>query len=230
MKKEKVYVAKRKVSEPKVAKVEKVAKPEVVATAPVVEADVIAENENSSITTAALDSTAARDTVIENLKYAAPRFQAAGMKLLVEAVNTRDIPGFFVVNTSQILDILDAVASDNVFLQYDVYHMSVMGEDVVRDPTRATGEEDDIIDESDGRGEDGTVSADETLELELELELDDDDDLELDDETGESGTRYPARSRESSTATFAGAWTTAGDARTGMSLFDGSLSPPKMLL
>ena len=38
VKKEKVYVAKRKVSEPKVAKVEKVAKPEVVATAPVVEA------------------------------------------------------------------------------------------------------------------------------------------------------------------------------------------------
>jgi hypothetical protein len=61
VKKEKVYVAKRKVSEPKVAKVEKVAKPEVVATAPVVEADVIAENENSSITTAALDSTAAVD-------------------------------------------------------------------------------------------------------------------------------------------------------------------------
>ena len=61
VKKEKVYVAKRKVSEPKVAKVEKVAKPEVVATAPVVEPEVIADSENSSITTAALDSTAAVD-------------------------------------------------------------------------------------------------------------------------------------------------------------------------
>jgi hypothetical protein len=60
VKKEKAYVAKRKVSEPKVAKVEKV-KPEVVATAPVVEPDVIADSENSSITTAALDSTAAVD-------------------------------------------------------------------------------------------------------------------------------------------------------------------------
>ncbi len=68
VKKEKVYVAKRKVSEPKVAKVEKVSKPEVVATAPIVEPDVIADSENSSITTAALetvDTTAsvATDTV-----------------------------------------------------------------------------------------------------------------------------------------------------------------------
>jgi hypothetical protein len=61
VKKEKVYVAKRKVSEPKVAKVEKVAEPEVVATAPIVEPEVIAESENSSITTASLESTAAVD-------------------------------------------------------------------------------------------------------------------------------------------------------------------------
>jgi hypothetical protein len=65
VKKEKVYVAKRKVSEPKVAKVEKVAKPKVIATAPIIEPDVIADSENSSITTAALetgDTTAAVDT------------------------------------------------------------------------------------------------------------------------------------------------------------------------
>ncbi len=62
VKKQKVYVAKRKVSEPKVAKVEKVAKPAVVATAPVVEPEVIADSENSSITTAALDATAAVDS------------------------------------------------------------------------------------------------------------------------------------------------------------------------
>ena len=59
VKKQKSYVAKRKVSEPKVAKVEKVAKPAVVAAAPVVEPEVAADSENSSITTAALDSTAA---------------------------------------------------------------------------------------------------------------------------------------------------------------------------
>jgi hypothetical protein len=62
-KKEKTY-AKRKVSEPKVAKVdkvekvakvEKVSKPKVIATAPVIEPDVIADSENSSITAAAID-------------------------------------------------------------------------------------------------------------------------------------------------------------------------------
>jgi hypothetical protein len=59
VKKEKVYVAKKAKSEPKVAKVEKkVSKPQVVAKAPIVEPDVIADNENSSITSAALDTAA----------------------------------------------------------------------------------------------------------------------------------------------------------------------------
>ena len=88
VKKEKVYVAKRKVSEPKVAKVEKVSKPEVVATAPIVEPDVIADSENSSITTAALetvDTTAsvATDTVapVEVKADAATKPEKAASKL-----------------------------------------------------------------------------------------------------------------------------------------------------
>jgi hypothetical protein len=69
VKKQKVHVAKKAKSEPKVAKVEKkvskpqvaekkVSKPQVVAKAPIVEPDVIADNENSSITSAALDTAA----------------------------------------------------------------------------------------------------------------------------------------------------------------------------
>jgi len=78
----------------------------------------------------ALDATDARDTLIRNLQYAAPRLEAAGIKLLLEAVNTRDIPGFCVSHTAQALEVIDAVGSDNVFLQYDVYHMQVMEEDL----------------------------------------------------------------------------------------------------
>ena len=37
----------------------------------------------------------AQATLIRNLQYAAPRFKAAGIKLLIEPVNTRDVPGFF---------------------------------------------------------------------------------------------------------------------------------------
>ena len=66
----------------------------------------------------------ARRTLIDNLRYAAPKLAAAGIKLLIEPINTYDIPGFFLNRTQQALDIIAEVAanggSDNVFLQYDI--------------------------------------------------------------------------------------------------------------
>ena len=84
----------------------------------------------AGIKPAGVSDAAAHDTLVANLKYAAPRLKAAGIKLLLEAINTRDIPGFFVSHTLQALEILDAVGSDNVFLQYDIYHMQVMEGDL----------------------------------------------------------------------------------------------------
>jgi hydroxypyruvate isomerase len=72
----------------------------------------------------------ARETFIRNLQFAAPRLQAAGIKLLIEAINTRDIPGFFLNNTQQAVDIIKAVGSDNLFVQYDIYHMQIMEGDL----------------------------------------------------------------------------------------------------
>jgi hydroxypyruvate isomerase len=72
----------------------------------------------------------ARETFIRNLQYAAPRLKDAGIKLLIEAINTRDIPGFFLTCTRQALDIIRAVGSDNLFVQYDIYHMQVMEGDL----------------------------------------------------------------------------------------------------
>jgi hydroxypyruvate isomerase len=77
-----------------------------------------------------VDPDAARETFVRNLRYAAPRLKAAGIKLLIEPINTRDLPGFFLSGTRQALDIIDAVASDNLWVQYDIYHMQIMGEDV----------------------------------------------------------------------------------------------------
>ena len=48
-----------------------------------------------------VDAATAHKTLVANLKYAAPKLKAAGIKLLVEAINTRDIPGFFVTSTKQ---------------------------------------------------------------------------------------------------------------------------------
>jgi len=71
-------------------------------------------------------------TFVENLKFAAPRLKAAGIKLLIEAINTRDMPGFFLNTTRQSLDIIAKVGSDNLFVQYDIYHMQIMEGDLAR--------------------------------------------------------------------------------------------------
>jgi hydroxypyruvate isomerase len=67
-----------------------------------------------------------RKTLVENLKFAAGKLKAAGIKLLIEPINTYDIPGFYLSRSAQALDIMDEVGSDNLFLQYDVYHMQRM--------------------------------------------------------------------------------------------------------
>jgi len=79
-----------------------------------------------------VDPVDAREVFIKNLQYAAPRLKDAGIKLLIEPINTRDIPGFFLTYSKQALDIIQAVGSDNLFLQYDIYHMQVMEGDLAR--------------------------------------------------------------------------------------------------
>ncbi len=67
-----------------------------------------------------------RKTVVSNLKYAAEVLEKENLKLLVEALNTNDVPGFFLSNTKDALNLLEEVAHPNIFLQYDVYHMQIM--------------------------------------------------------------------------------------------------------
>ena len=79
-----------------------------------------------------VDPIEARETFIRNLQFAAPLFKDAGIKLLIEPINTRDIPGFFLNCSQQAVDIIKAVGSDNLFLQYDIYHMQIMEGDLAR--------------------------------------------------------------------------------------------------
>jgi hydroxypyruvate isomerase len=76
------------------------------------------------------DPLEARETFLRNLQFAAPRLKAVGIKLLIEAINTRDIPGFLLTNTVQAVDIIKAVGSDNLYFQYDIYHMQIMEGDL----------------------------------------------------------------------------------------------------
>ena len=67
-----------------------------------------------------------RATFVANLRYAAAELRKAGLKLLVEPINTYDIPGFYLNRTAQAIAILDEVGSDNLSLQYDIYHAQRM--------------------------------------------------------------------------------------------------------
>lgn len=65
-------------------------------------------------------------TFVANLAYAADKLKDEGIRLLIEPINTRDMPGFFLNGTAQALDIIAKVGSDNLFVQYDIYHMQRM--------------------------------------------------------------------------------------------------------
>jgi hydroxypyruvate isomerase len=65
-------------------------------------------------------------TFVENLRYATQELKKANIRLLIEPINTFDIPGFFLNTTKQATNILEEVASDNLFVQYDIYHAQRM--------------------------------------------------------------------------------------------------------
>ena len=74
----------------------------------------------------AVDGDKLRATFVANLKFAADKLGAAGIRLLIEPINTYDIPGFYLNRTQQALDLIRDVASNNLFIQYDIYHMQRM--------------------------------------------------------------------------------------------------------
>jgi hydroxypyruvate isomerase len=78
------------------------------------------------IPTAGVSRETALSTIVDNLRYAAGELKREGIRLLVEPCNSYDIPGFALNRSSEGLDIIEKVGSDNLFLQYDIYHMQRM--------------------------------------------------------------------------------------------------------
>ena len=67
---------------------------------------------------------------VENLAFAAKAAAQAGAAVLVESVNSVDIPGFLVDTSGKALDVINAVGAPNVGYLADLYHLAKMGEDV----------------------------------------------------------------------------------------------------
>ena len=71
------------------------------------------------------------EVFIENLRYAAPIAQGRGIALLLEPLNQRDVPGYLHSTTKDARRLIETAAIENVYLQYDLYHMQIMEGDVV---------------------------------------------------------------------------------------------------
>ena len=84
----------------------------------------------AGITPVTVSAQQAHETFVANLQFAAAELAKAGISLVIEAINTRDIPGFFLTTTAQALAVIKATESTNIRVQYDIYHMQVMEGDI----------------------------------------------------------------------------------------------------
>jgi len=73
----------------------------------------------------------AEKVFVENLKRAADQAAARNIKLYIEPINPRDLPNYFVNEVEHAADIIGKVGSDNVFIQYDFYHVQIVGGDII---------------------------------------------------------------------------------------------------
>jgi hydroxypyruvate isomerase len=88
------------------------------------------------------DRALARQTYVANLRHAAARAAEADITLLIEPINTRDIPGYFLNRPRDARHILEEVGAPNLKLQFDVYHCQIMVGDLatqIREHADITG-------------------------------------------------------------------------------------------
>ncbi|MBN9585350.1 MAG: hydroxypyruvate isomerase [Afipia sp. 62-7] len=103
------------------------------------------------------DPDSLRAVLIENLRYAANALAKEQIRLLIEPVNTRDIPGFYLTGTEQAVQIISDVGSENLFIQYDIYHMQIMEGDLAPTMKKHLDRIAHIqLADNPGRGEPGT--------------------------------------------------------------------------
>ncbi|KIG09856.1 2-oxo-tetronate isomerase [Caballeronia concitans] len=71
-----------------------------------------------------------RAVYLKNLEYAAKAAQGAGVRVVIEPINTRDIPGFFLNRQDEAQAICDEIGAPNLQVQFDIYHCQIVEGDV----------------------------------------------------------------------------------------------------
>lgn len=79
----------------------------------------------------ASERAAATETIVRNIREAAPKAAAKNLTILLEPINQRDMPGYFYSEVERAAEIVDRVGAPNVKVMFDVYHVGVAQGDVI---------------------------------------------------------------------------------------------------
>jgi 2-dehydrotetronate isomerase len=79
-----------------------------------------------------VDQREAHRTFLVNLAYALEKIGNSGLSILIEPINMRDIPGYFLTTAEQADNILQELSHPALRIQFDWYHAQIMGGDLSR--------------------------------------------------------------------------------------------------
>ncbi|MGD9784071.1 MAG: hydroxypyruvate isomerase family protein [Hyphomicrobiaceae bacterium] len=65
-------------------------------------------------------------TFVTNLQYAASQAARKGITILIEPLNSYDVPGYFLSTTGQAAGLIAEVGAENLKLMFDCYHVQLM--------------------------------------------------------------------------------------------------------
>jgi hydroxypyruvate isomerase len=85
----------------------------------------------AGIVPAGADLSACNQTFIQNLRHACERLAPHGITLLIEPINNRDMPGYFLNYQQSAHALLEQVGAPNLKVQMDFYHAQIMEGDII---------------------------------------------------------------------------------------------------
>jgi hydroxypyruvate isomerase len=77
-----------------------------------------------------VNEAAMRAAYLDSLRHAGAEAAKHGIGILIEAINDRDIPGFYLNTSAEAFDVMHYAAVPNLSFQYDIYHMQIMEGDL----------------------------------------------------------------------------------------------------
>jgi hydroxypyruvate isomerase len=86
----------------------------------------------AGIVPAGVSMTTAAAVYAANLAWATEQAQPAGVRLVIEPINHRDMPGYFLNTQAQGAAIVEAIGRDRMGLQFDVYHVQITEGDITK--------------------------------------------------------------------------------------------------